>query len=59
MKSLILLFLFALVVLGISFLIKGQSNSVNLDHVCGKQVPWYDAAFLEEVDGKASCEKFQ
>jgi hypothetical protein len=59
MRSLILLFLFALVVLGISFYVKGHSNSVNLYHICGKQVPWYDAAFLDKVEDKTSCEKYQ
>jgi len=59
MRSLIVLFVFALVVFGISFYVRGHSNSVNLDHVCGKQVPWYDAAFLDKVQDKANCEKYR
>jgi len=59
MKSLFLLFLAAIVVVGIAFFLKGQSNSVNLLHICGKQVTWYDAAFLEPVKDKTSCEKYQ
>lgn len=59
MRSLFLLFLFGIVVVGIALFFKGQSNSVNLYHVCGKQVSWYDAVFLEAIKDKASCEKYQ
>jgi hypothetical protein len=54
-----MLFLFAVVVVGVSFFVRGQSNSVKLDHICGKQVPWYDAAFLDTVKDKPSCENYQ
>jgi len=59
MRSLFLLLLFAIVVVGITFFFKGQSNSVNLLHICGKQVSWYDAVFLDKVEDKAGCEKYQ
>lgn len=59
MRSLFMLFLFAVVVVGVSFFVRGQSNSVKLDHICGKQVPWYDAAFLDTVKDKPSCENYQ
>jgi hypothetical protein len=59
MRSLFLLFLFAIVVIGIVLFSKGQSNSVNLYHICGKEVPWYDAMFLEPVKDRAGCERYQ
>jgi hypothetical protein len=59
MKALVLLVLFAIVVIGISFFFKGQSNSVNLYHICGKEVSWYDAMFLDPVEDKTNCEKYQ
>ncbi len=59
MKSLFLLFLFAIVIVGIVVFVKGQSNSVNLNHICGKQVAWYDAVFLDAPEDKASCDKYQ
>lgn len=59
MKSLILLFLFGVVIIGVALFFKGQSNSVNLYHICGKEVSWYDAVFLAELTDKAGCEKYQ
>lgn len=59
MKSLFLLFLFAIVVIGITLFFKGHSNSVNLYHICGKQVPWYDAVFLESIKDREGCERYQ
>jgi hypothetical protein len=59
MKSLFTLFLVAVVVVGIILFFKGQSNAVNLYHICGKQVSWYDAMFLDAVKDKAGCEKYQ
>jgi hypothetical protein len=59
MKSLFLLFLFGIVIVGIAIFFKGHSNSVNLYHICDKEVAWYDAMFLEEIKGKADCEKYQ
>ena len=59
MKSLFLLFLFGILIVGVALFFKGQSNSVKLNHVCGKQVYWYDAMFLDSVEDKASCEKYQ
>ena len=49
MRSLLLLFLFGILIFGTALFFKGQSNSVNLYHVCGKQVSWYDAIFLDAV----------
>jgi len=54
-----LLFFFAIVVIGAGFFLKGYANSVNLNHVCGLQVPWYEAAFLDPVEDKNSCVKYQ
>ncbi|MEA3641974.1 MAG: hypothetical protein VBE63_18835 [Lamprobacter sp.] len=59
MKSLFLLFLFAIIVVAASMFFKGHSNSVNLYHICGKQVPWYDAMFLDAIRDRSSCEKYQ
>jgi hypothetical protein len=59
MKSLFLLFLFGIVIVTTGLFFKGRSNSVNLYHVCDKQVPWYDAVFLDAVKAKADCEKYQ
>jgi hypothetical protein len=59
MKSLILLFLFAIAIVAIVVFFKGQSNAVNLYHICGKDVSWYDAVFLEPVQDKAGCDKYQ
>ena len=59
MKSLFLLFLFGILIVGAALFFKGQSNSVNFYHVCGKQVSWYDAIFLDAVEDKADCEKYQ
>lgn len=59
MRSLFLLVLFAIVVIGIGYFFKGQSNSVNLYHICGIEVPWYDAMFLDAIKDKASCERYQ
>jgi hypothetical protein len=58
-KSLILLFLFGILIVGVALFFKGQSNAVNLYHICGKEVPWYDAMFLAELKDKAGCEKYQ
>lgn len=59
MRSLFLLLFFSIVVIGAGFFLKGYANSVNLNHVCGMQVPWYEAAFLETVKDKTSCLKYQ
>ena len=59
MKSLFLLFLAGILIIGIVMFFKGQSNAVNLYHICGKQVSWYDAMFLDAVKDKAGCEKYQ
>jgi len=59
MKSLFLLFLFAIVVVGITLFFKGHSNSVNLYHICGKEVSWFDAVFLQPIKDKDGCEKYQ
>jgi hypothetical protein len=59
MRSLFLLFIFAIVVVGIGLFFKGHSNSVNLYHICGKQVPWFDAMFLEPIKDKDGCAKYQ
>lgn len=59
MRSLILLFLFAILIIVIALFLKGQSNSVNLYHVCDKEVPWYDAVFLDPIKGKEGCAKYQ
>jgi hypothetical protein len=50
---------FVIVVVGIGMFVKGQANSVNLEQICGKEVPWYDAMFLDSVKEKADCEKYQ
>jgi len=59
MRSLFLLFLFAVVVVGIALFFKGHSNSVNLYYVCGKDVPWYNAVFLDGIKDQSGCEKYQ
>jgi hypothetical protein len=59
MRSLFLLFLFAIVVVCIALFLKGQSNSVNLYHICGKEVPWFDAVFLDRIQDKDGCVKYQ
>ncbi len=59
MRSLLLLFLFAIVVIGIGLFFKGYSHSVKLYHICGKQVAWYNAVFLDVITDKAGCEKYQ
>jgi hypothetical protein len=59
MRSLFLLFLLAIVVVGVGFFFKGHSNSVNLYHICDIDVPWYDAMFLDPIKDKASCEIYQ
>jgi hypothetical protein len=59
MKSLIVLFLFAILIVGFAVFVRGQSNSVKLDHICGKDVSWYDAVFLDPVQDKAGCDKYQ
>lgn len=59
MKSLFLLFIFAIVVIGGALFLKGHANSVNLYHICDKQVPWYNAVFLDAVKDKSGCEKYQ
>lgn len=59
MRSLFLLFLFAIVVIGISLFFKGHSNSVNLYHICGKEVPWYDAVFLDAIEDRDDCGKYK
>ncbi|MFP4063512.1 MAG: hypothetical protein ACLFNA_04505 [Halochromatium sp.] len=59
MKSLFLLFLFAIVVIGLAMFIKGYANSVNLYHICDKQVSWYNAVFLDPIKDKSGCEKYQ
>lgn len=56
---LFLLFLFVIVLAAIAMFVKGQSNSVNLEQICGKQVPWYDAMFLDPVEDKTGCDKYQ
>ncbi|MGB5734008.1 MAG: hypothetical protein WBM40_06155 [Thiohalocapsa sp.] len=59
MKSLFLLFLFGILIVGVALFFKGQSNSVKLNHICGKEVSWYHAMFLDAVEDKAGCEKYQ
>ncbi|MBK5932247.1 hypothetical protein [Halochromatium salexigens] len=59
MRSLVLLFLFAMVVAGIALYFKGHANSVNLYHICDKEVSWYDAMFLDSIKDKSGCEKYQ
>jgi hypothetical protein len=59
MRSLFLLFLFVIVVAGVGLFFKGYSNSVNLNYICGKQVSWYDAIFLDAINDKTGCEKYQ
>jgi hypothetical protein len=59
MKSVFPLILFAIVVALIAVSIRGYSNSVNLYHVCDKEVTWYEAAFLDKIESRASCEKYQ
>jgi hypothetical protein len=59
MRSLLFLFVFAVVVVGISLFFKGHANSVNLHHICDKDVPWYDAVFLDAIKDKSDCEKYQ
>ncbi len=59
MRSLFLLFLFAIVVVGVALFFKGHANSVNLYHICGKQVAWYDAVFLDAIKDKSGCDKYQ
>lgn len=59
MRSLFLLFLFAAVVVGVTLFFKGHANSVNLYHICDKEVPWYDAVFLDPIKNKSDCEKYQ
>jgi len=59
MKSLFLLFLFGILIVGVALFFKGQSNAVNIYHICGKEVPWYDAMFLAEVNERPDCEKYQ
>jgi hypothetical protein len=59
MRSLFLLFLFVIVFAGVGLFFKGHSTSVNLYHICGIQVAWYDAIFLDSIKDKAGCEKYQ
>ncbi len=59
MRSGLLMFLVAIAVVGGALFFKGYSRAVNLDHVCDKQVPWYDAMVLDAVSDKAGCEKYQ
>ncbi|MBK1619184.1 hypothetical protein CKO42_12210 [Lamprobacter modestohalophilus] len=59
MKSGLLMFLFAIMVVGGALFFKGYSRAVNLNHICDKQIPWYDAMFLDAISDKAGCEKYQ
>lgn len=59
MKSLVTVFLFGFLLFVVIVFFRGQHNSVNLYHICGKEVSWYDGIFLDAVEGKADCEKFQ
>jgi hypothetical protein len=59
MRSLFLLFLFLLIAVAIALFFKGHANSVNLYHICGKEVPWHDAVFLEPIRDKDGCDKYQ
>lgn len=59
MRSPFLLLLFAIVVVGIAVFFKGHSNSVNLHHICDKQVPWFEAMFLDSIKNKDGCVKYQ
>lgn len=59
MKSLFLLLLFTIVVIGFAMFFKGHANSVNLYHICDKQVPWYNAVFLDPIKDKSGCERYQ
>jgi hypothetical protein len=52
-----LVLLIAIIAIGMFF--KGQANSVALEQICDKQVPWFDALFLDAVNEKADCEKYQ
>jgi hypothetical protein len=59
MRALFLLFVFAVIVVGGAFYFKGHANSVNLYHICGKEVGWYDAVFLDPIKDKEGCAKYQ
>jgi hypothetical protein len=32
---------------------------VNLYHICDKDVPWFDAVFLDRIQDKDGCVKYQ
>jgi hypothetical protein len=59
MRSLFVLFLFAILVLGGGLFFKGHASSVNLYYICGKEVPWYNAVFLEPIADQSGCAKYK
>ncbi|MEA3639524.1 MAG: hypothetical protein VBE63_06230 [Lamprobacter sp.] len=61
MKLLVLLpVIVVLVILAIGAMsfFKGQTTAVNLYHICGKKVGWYEAMFLDPIRDKSGCEKY-
>lgn len=58
LRVLLLLPVFIVLLIGVLSFFDGQENSVNIYHICGKKVGWYDAMFLDRVKDKSGCEKF-
>lgn len=56
MKLLVVVFVFGFLLI---VFFKGQHNSLNLYHICDKEVSWYEGIFLDAVEDKAGCEKYQ
>lgn len=55
---LLLLPVLAVLAIAVIFFFQGQSTSVNIYHICGIKVGWYDAMFLTPVNDKSGCEKY-
>jgi hypothetical protein len=58
MKLLLILPVVIVLAFGVFQFFQGQATSVNLYHICGKKVGWYDAIFLDDVQDKSGCEKY-
>jgi hypothetical protein len=48
-----------ILLVGVAVFFRGQANSVKLQHICGMNVPWYDALFLHPVDDRSGCKRFK
>jgi hypothetical protein len=59
MRSMFVMALLLILVVGAILFFRGYSNSVNLYHICGKEVSWYEAAFLNEIKDKSGCQQYQ